>query len=44
MRKQYGLQWREDATNQDTKYLRNELRQKLTKLSVRRPSVIAVAT
>lgn len=30
---QHKLEWREDATNQDTKYLRNELRQKLTKLS-----------
>ena len=31
--KQHNLEWREDATNQDTKYLRNELRQKLTNLS-----------
>ncbi len=30
--KQHNLQWREDATNQDTKYLRNDVRQKLSKL------------
>lgn len=30
--KKHSLQWREDPTNQDTKYLRNDLRQKLVKL------------
>ncbi len=30
--KKYHLEWREDATNQDTKYLRNDLRQRLTVL------------
>jgi tRNA(Ile)-lysidine synthetase-like protein len=30
--KQHKLEWREDVTNQDTKYLRNDLRQKLSKL------------
>lgn len=30
--KKQGLTWREDATNSDTKYLRNSLRQKLTAL------------
>jgi tRNA(Ile)-lysidine synthase len=30
--KKHKLDWREDATNQDTKYLRNELRQKLAGL------------
>jgi len=30
--KKYHLEWREDATNQDTKYLRNNLRQKLASL------------
>jgi tRNA(Ile)-lysidine synthase len=30
--KKHKLQWHEDATNQDTKYLRNSLRQKLTNL------------
>lgn len=29
---QHQLEWREDATNNDTKYLRNELRQKLSDL------------
>lgn len=28
----HGLEWREDVTNQDTKYLRNDLRQKLASL------------
>ncbi|MDQ5982419.1 MAG: tRNA(Ile)-lysidine synthase [Patescibacteria group bacterium] len=28
----HKLEWREDATNQDTKYLRNDLRQRLTVL------------
>lgn len=28
----HKLEWREDATNQDTKYLRNDLRQKLVSL------------
>jgi tRNA(Ile)-lysidine synthetase-like protein len=30
--KQHKLEWREDVTNQDTKYLRNDLRQKLSHL------------
>lgn len=30
--KRHKLEWREDATNQDTKYLRNDLRQRLTAL------------
>lgn len=30
--KKYHLEWHEDATNQDTKYLRNNLRQKLASL------------
>jgi len=30
--KQHDLAWREDATNQDTKYLRNDLRQRLEQL------------
>ncbi len=30
--KKHGLEWHEDATNQDTKYLRNDLRQKLAEL------------
>lgn len=30
--KQHNLQWREDATNQDVKYLRNDLRKKLAAL------------
>lgn len=30
--KQHELKWHEDVTNSDTKYLRNDLRQKLTKL------------
>jgi tRNA(Ile)-lysidine synthase len=29
---QYNLQWHEDSTNKDTKYLRNDLRQKLKSL------------
>jgi tRNA(Ile)-lysidine synthase len=29
--KEHKLDWHEDSTNQDTKYLRNDLRQKLTK-------------
>lgn len=32
--KQHNLTWHEDATNEDTKYLRNDLRQKLTHLDV----------
>lgn len=30
--KNHKLEWREDSTNQDTKYLRNDLRQKLLQL------------
>lgn len=30
--KTHNLEWREDVTNQDTKYLRNDLRQRLAKL------------
>lgn len=30
--RQYDLQWREDMTNRDTKYLRNDLRKKLSVL------------
>jgi len=30
--REHGLEWREDATNTDTKYLRNDLRRKLEKL------------
>src|SRR5690606_27772852 len=30
--KEHDLQWREDSTNKDTKYLRNDLRQKLRAL------------
>lgn len=40
--KQHNLEWQEDVTNSDTKYLRNNLRQKLNSLDVQTKEVLTL--